>query len=234
MKSLSFAAPALGALLALGTAEAAIYSGIEFPQGAASFADSVDSFTPGAGPAAAFLSAANSLGPPDVNTTNGLQCFLAPSTSNCLFTSLGTGGSLVLRFTDNVLTGSSPSGSAIGTGDGYDELYIWEVGVAEASIVDISQDGITWHNVGTIAGGGGSSSGVFTYGFDIDALGFGFSDEFTWVRITDVLTDEDTSPQGADIDAVGAIQSVVPVPAAGWLIPVAGAFLAGRFRRRRA
>lgn len=234
MKRLSLVAPAIGALLAFGTAEAAIYNGIDFPQGALSFADSVADFTPGTGPAPAFLSSANALGPPDVNTTNGLQCFLSPSTSNCLFTSLGTGGSLTLRFLDNVLTGSSPSGSVTGTGDGFNDLYVIEVGVAEASIVDISTNGTDWINVGNIAGGGGSSTGVFTYGFDIDVLGFGFSDSFTWVRITDVLTDVDTSPQGADIDAVGAIESVIPIPAAGWLVPIAGAFLAGRIRRRRA
>jgi len=109
---------------------------------------------------------------------------------------------------------------------------VWEVGVAEASIVDISQDGVTWTTVGNIASGGGGSTGIYTYGFDIDAFGFGFEDDFTWVRITDVVSDVGTSPDGADIDAVGAIQSAVPVPAAGWLVPAAAAFLAGRIRRR--
>lgn len=179
---------------------------------------------PGAGPAAAFLDANNSLGVPDVNTTNRLACYSAPSTTNCKFTSLGDAGVLVLRFTDNLLSGSSASGSVTGTGDGFNDLYLVEVGVSEATTLDISSDGNTWFNVGSIAGGAGGSIGVFTYGFDIDRLGFGTTDLFTYVRITDVVTgDPETSPQGADIDAVGAIQTAVPAPA--------GRMLQGYFAR---
>ncbi|MBM4197384.1 MAG: hypothetical protein FJ197_09880 [Gammaproteobacteria bacterium] len=102
---------------------------------------------------------------------NGQACFLMPSTANCLFTSLGEGGELARHFTDNFLSGSSGSGSVTGVGDGFNDLYVFEVGVAEPSIVDIGNDGINWINVATIAGGGGSSIGVFTYGFDIDVSG---------------------------------------------------------------
>lgn len=212
-------------------AQAELISGIEFPQGAFSFADEVVSYSPGPGPDAAFREPANALGLPDVNTTNGLSCFLAPSTANCLFTSLGEDGSLVLRFTDNVLTGSSASGSVTGTGDGIDDLYVFEVGVAETSRVEISADGSGWVEVGEI-GAGGDDVGVFSYGFDIDRLGFGFTDSFTYVRITDISTDPGTSPEGADIDAVGAIQTVVPLPASLWFL--ATAFLAAaRWRSRR-
>jgi hypothetical protein len=218
------------AMLSGTTAHAVIIGGIDFPDGNASFADSVASFTPGTGPAAAFLSSANALGPPDVNTSNGLQCFLAPSTSNCLFTSLGNAGMLVLRFTDNALTGSAPAGSVTGVGDGINELFVFEVGVAESTSVEISKDGSSWTNVGNIGAGGGST-GVFSYGFDIDKFGFGISDVFTWVRITDLLIDPGTSPQGADIDAVGAIQTV-PAPAALWLVP-AGLLALSRWTRRR-
>lgn len=233
MKNLARVFAFLFPLLAVAPAPAAIYNGVDFPQGAASFADQVVSFTPGAGPAAAFLDANNSLGVPDVNTTNGLACFSAPSTTNCKFTSLGDAGVLVLRFTDNLLSGSSASGSVTGTGDGFDDLYLVEVGVSEATTLDISSDGNTWFNVGSIAGGAGGSIGVFTYGFDIDRLGFGTTDLFTYVRITDVVTgDPETSPQGADIDAVGAIQTAVPAPAGIWLLP-AGAVLMRWARRRR-
>jgi hypothetical protein len=212
--------------------QAELISGIEFPQGALSFADAVVSYAPGPGADAAFTSAANSLGLPNVNTSNGLSCFLSPSTSNCLFTSLGNGGSLVLRFTDNVLTGSSPSGSVTGSGDGIADLWVFEVGVAESSNVAISADGSTWFDVGPIVGGGGSSVGVFSYGFDIDKFGFGFGDAFTFVRITDVLVDADTSPAGADIDAVGAI-STVPLPASAWFLLTGAAGLLGWRARRR-
>jgi hypothetical protein len=219
--SIAFAFPA---------AQATVYNGIDFPQGAASFADSVVSFVPGSGAAAAFQEPMNALNAPDVNTTNGLACFQAPSTANCLFTSLGNGGVLTLRFTNNVLTGSSVNGVA----DGINDLYFWEVGVSEATTLDISKDGINWTNVGGIVGGSGSGIGVFTYGFDIDKLGFNYTDQFTYVRISDVVNgDPETSPAGADIDAVGAIQTTVPVPGAAWLLVSAGAMLSGRVRRLR-
>jgi hypothetical protein len=225
----------LVSILALAWAapsQAELISGIEFPQGALSFADAVVSYAPGPGADAAFTSSLNSLGVPDVNTTNGFSCFLAPSTSNCLFTSLGNGGSLVLQFTNNALTGSSPSGSVTGSGDGIADLWVFEVGVAESSNVAISANGTTWFDVGPIVGGGGSSVGVFSYGFDIDKFGFGIGDEFTFVRITDVLLDADTSPAGADIDAVGAI-STVPLPASAWFLLTGAAGLLGWRSRRR-
>lgn len=232
MKMHARAVPLLGVMVAWSAAGAAVYNGIDFPQGDASFADSIVDFSPGPGPDAAFLEPENSLGVPDVNTTNGLACFNFPSTSNCLFTSLGTGGSLTVRFTDNVLTGSSASGSVTGVGDGFDDLYIVEVGVSESTTVDISMDGTTWFNVGDIGGGSGSSIGVFNYGFDIDRLGFGFTDVFTYVRVTDLVDDAETSPEGADIDAIGAIQTVVPLPGGAWLWP-AGLVLVRWMRRRR-
>ncbi|MCC7256881.1 MAG: PEP-CTERM sorting domain-containing protein [Gammaproteobacteria bacterium] len=223
--SLAFGGTAL--LVLVVPARAEIYNGVDFPQGAASFADSVVSFSPGPGPGSAFLDPAQSLGIPDVTLTSGLACFQVPTPQNCKFTSLGDGGSLVLRFMDNVLTGSSLNGLA----DGFNDLWVVEVGVAESTNVEISTDGSSWTDVGDIVAGGGGSVGVFTYGFDIDAFGFDVNDAFTYVRLTDVLTDPDTSPQGADIDAVGAIQTVIPLPAGAWLLP-AGLVLARWVRRR--
>lgn len=199
--------------LAISTARADLINGIDYPQGALSFADEVVDFSPGPGPAAAFLDSLNALGAPDVNTTNGLACFNAPSTANCKFTSLGEGGSLTTRFVDNILSGSSASGSHSGTGDGFNDLYIVEVGVAESTSVEISANGTTWFNVGNIGGGSGNQFGVFNYGFDIDKLGFGTTDLFSYVRVVDLQTDPGTSPEGADIDAIGAIQTVIPLPA---------------------
>ena len=48
---------------------------------------------------------------------------------------------------------------------------------------------------------------------------------FTYVRLTDLNIDPGTSPAGADIDAVGAIQTVVPLPAGAWLLGSAMALL---------
>ncbi len=220
----------LVALLCVAPAQATVIGGVEFPQGTLSFADAVVSYTPGPGPAAAFTEPANSLGAPDVNFTNGLQCYSLPSTANCLFTSLGNSGTLVLQFTDNLLTGSSPSGSFPGVGDGVNDLYVFEVGVAESTSVEISANGNDWFNVGQIGGGGGSI-GVFTYGFDIDKLGFGTSDSFSLVRIVDLEIEPGTSPEGADIDAVGAISSV-PLPASAGFLLTGFAMLLGRYRRR--
>lgn len=76
----------------------------------------------------------------------------------------------------------------------------------EDTFVDISKDGANWFSVGKVAGA--------TAGIDIDAYGFGTSDFFSYVRLTD---DTDEGEQGngqtvgADIDAVGAISSAPPV-----------------------
>ena len=72
--------------------------------------------------------------------------------------------------------------------------------------VDISKDGSTWYSVGGVGGA--------TAGIDIDAFGFGTSDFFSFVRLTD---DPNEGQQGngetigADIDAVGAISTAPPV-----------------------
>ena len=126
-----------------------------------------------------------------------------------------------------VISDSFATGSVIGVGDGFAELYVFEVGVSESSRVEISTNGADWINVGQIGGGSGNSLGVFSYGFDIDKLGYGLSDSFTYVRLTDLQIDGTTSPQGADIDAVGAISSV-PAPASVWLLLTGLAGLANR------
>ena len=111
---------------------------------------------------------------------------------------LGDGGQITLRFTNNSLTGSGSSAL---------DLWIFEVGPdVEDTFVDISKDGANWFSVGKVAGA--------TAGIDIDAYGFGTSDFFSYVRLTDD-TDEgeqgDGQTVGADIDAVGAISSAPPV-----------------------
>jgi len=187
--------------------------GPDLPNGAASFADAVTGFIPGIVfdpdeggnvPFDAFLGSQNTLGIPDVTVQTGLACFLNQNQNNCKFVSLGVGGILTVEFVDNRLTGS---------GDALDDLWIYEIGPdIEDTFVEISMDGINWMDVGLVTGS--------TKGVDIDAFGFGPSDLFRFVRLTDdpFEGDLDGETVGADIDAIAAISTtLVPVPAAAWL-----------------
>lgn len=193
------------AVLLLSTAAMAtpIYGGVEFPDGAASFADAVVSYGASSGggnvPTTRFQDPNEALGSPDFDSTD-LSGFV----------SLGAGGQIVLKFTDNSLTGS---------GDSADDLWIFEIGPdVEGTDVEISKDGNTWHSVGSV---GGSTAGI-----DIDSFGFSATDFFSFVRLTDVLSEghTDGSTVGADIDAVGAISSAAPVsvpaPSVIWLFGI--------------
>lgn len=211
---------AAAVVLGAGSANAVVIGGVEFPQGAVSFADAVISYQPGlagADPAARYQGAANALGAPDYP---GASCATA---ATCDFVSLGVGGELVLRFTDNVLTGSGTSA---------DDLWIFEIGPdVEDTTVDVSTDGITWLSVGKVTGS--------TRGIDIDFFGYGTSSAFSYVRLIDDPNEGDTggASVGADIDAVGAITTRpvtngVPEPGT-WALMILGFGLAGAGLRRR-
>ncbi|MFN9462396.1 MAG: hypothetical protein ACK6B2_04250, partial [Planctomycetota bacterium] len=106
--------------------------------------------------------------------------------------SLGRGGSMVVQFADNYLTGS---------GDDQPDLAVYEVGTSENVNVEVSYDGVVFTPVGTI-------SGLIRY-VDLDAFGFGTDSLLRYVRLTD---DPNQGPNGgvspgADIDAVGALSS---------------------------
>src|SRR5215211_7268093 len=156
----------LGLLVSPGPAAAQVFGGVEFPQGAASFADEVTSYNPvvttnGVSLAPSVRHPEEALGPPD-HVTGGTPRFV----------SLGNGGSITLRFVDNALTGSGTTAK---------DLWIFEIGPAvEDTDVAISQDGATWVAVGRVAG---STSGI-----DVDSFGFGPSARFSFVRLTDVRT----------------------------------------------
>ncbi len=209
-------------ILCAAPAQAVLIGGVEFPQGATSFADAVTSYSPGVvggNPSDPHRGAFNALGVPNYLGNNSCT-----SQAACTFVSLGDGGSLVVQFVDNRLTGSGSSSP---------DLWIFEVGPdVEDMFVDISKDGTTWLSVGKV---GGATAGV-----DIDAFGYTAADQFAYVRLTDDtdLDGQTGTTVGADIDAVGAISSVaVPVPEPGSFallaVGLAGLIAARRSARGR-
>jgi hypothetical protein len=164
---------------------AVVYGGIDFPDGASSFADEVVSYDPTTG-VSGHDNASMALGIPDY-------------TDNTNYVSLGDQGTLVLKFTDNSLTTS---------GNNTSDLWVFEVGNEfESTDVYISKDGIKWIYVGYTIN---STSGI-----DIDAYigseGVVLGEKYSYVKLVDRLPHESDSPSaGADIDAIGAISSELP------------------------
>lgn len=195
------------------TAHAVLIGGVEFPNGAQSFADVVVSYNPvGSGVSTDYDDPTQALGVPNYPTG-----VIANGNGHV---SLGdVGGSLVLQFVDNLLTPS---------GDSAHDLWIFEVGPAvEPTFVDISVDALTWTPVGAAAGA--------TRGINIDA--FVSSGQYSYVRLTTKQSYSGSPFAGPDIDAVGAISSVnvpqvnVPEPMTAALI---GLGLGGlSFRRKK-
>ncbi|MEZ4333045.1 MAG: hypothetical protein R3F35_14895 [Myxococcota bacterium] len=113
--------------------------------------------------------------------------------------SLGTGGSLVVRFADNALAGS---------GTPAPDLRIVELTSPfdESSLVEISPDGQAWTLLDKVSGPTGD--------IDLDAHGFGPNHVIAFVRVTDDAADTPVGDPsaGADIDAIVALTSV-PAPA---------------------
>lgn len=201
---------AMGLLFGMAQiASAEFYGGIDFPDGAVSFADEWILYEPTSDVLAPYNNPASALGVPD-----------SPPNSNSV--SLGDEGVLVLKFTDNSLTTSWD--------DSFD-LWIFEVGELEATSIAISTNGSDWINVGNTSG---STSGI-----NIDAYlssGVVLGERYSYIRIVDLLPHQTGSPYaGADIDAVGAISSAspVPIPGAVWLLGTGLAGLAGIRAKRK-
>ncbi len=208
-------------LFAGQSAHAVLIDGIDFDD--SWFADEVVNYTQGTGVLGSqYTDPAQALGLPDVDFASAQQCLFSPSPENCRFVSMGDGGSLTVRFTDNFLNGD---------GTPANDLYVLEVGEAEGSTVEVSPDGSAWTLVGTIPPGNSGQIAVFSYGFDIDAFGFGINDMVNFVRLTDSNFGDTSNPPGSDFDAIGAIQTVIPVPAAVWLFG-SGLGLLGWLRRK--
>jgi OOP family OmpA-OmpF porin len=155
---------------------------VYFPAGDISFADEVISFEKG-NPAAgeADSQPEEALGVPDYDRT---------TEDNYL--SLGCGGVLTLKFTDNVLIDIEGP-----------DLYVFEIGPAiEPTNLAISKEGKDWVEIGEISGGRA----------DIDISPFVKpGDTFHFVRLTDLKTECGSAWPGADIDAVGAIGSAIRI-----------------------
>lgn len=207
------------------TGEVSENNGVFFPQGVDSFADSVIDYSLGGGGVTAPHTNPNqALGAPNYDGQPNCANHSDPF-NDCTFVSLGSDGSLTLKFETNALTGS---------GDDSIDLWVFEVGpLVEPTLVDISADGMNWFNVGQTSGA--------TSGVDLDAFGFGPGDEFQYVRLTDLCAQGPSGActgrtAGADITAVGAISTVLrdpqPVPAPTPLALIL-AGLAGLGLRRR-
>jgi OmpA-OmpF porin, OOP family len=150
---------------------------IRLPQGRISFADEVVSFKKGS-PAAVPKSSDphDAIGSPDFDGGTGG------------FVSIGCGGSLVLKFTDNQLIDTKGP-----------DLYVFEKGrYLEPTHLEISRDGKRWIDIGNFEGALSS----------IDITGHASPGEYyTFIRLTDLRSECTGSWPGADIDAVAAIGS---------------------------
>ncbi|MCK5170714.1 MAG: OmpA family protein [Bacteroidales bacterium] len=155
---------------------------IFFPFGDISFADEVIEFTKGQpAPIEGYGNPKLALNIPD---------YSGDYKNKAEATSLGYGGVLIVKFTDNIL---------------YDingpDLFIFEIGPAiEPVDIYISKDGIKWIFVGR-TGGGISHIDISKYVKKTDI--------FRYVKIVDIKKANTGNWLGADIDAIGAIGSSV-------------------------
>ncbi len=211
-------------------ASAITLRGIEFPMGEASFADEVVDFDK------VYANGLTKEQAYDQNWRASAQAFDDPSSvlgaPNSAWKghgmpiaerddySLGKGGSITVKFTDNFLVGSN---------DDQDDLWIFEAGgLVEGMFVEISTDGNVWESLGEI--GGTQHAGI-----DIDAFGFSSADRFSYVKLTDSGKNRyNQGWAGVDIDAIGAISSkAVPEPASVLgLLAIGGIFTGSALKRR--
>lgn len=148
---------------------------IYLPLGDISFADKVVSFTKGE-PAALELSSnpSDALGIPDFDGADKG------------FVSLGCGGILILKFTNNALINIEGP-----------DLFVFEMGkYIESTDLAISKDGVNWISIGEIKGAKAEVDiGEFTKQGEV----------FNYVRLIDLKSGCHGLWPGADIDAVAAI-----------------------------
>ena len=160
------------------------------PMGEICFADSVLFYDPG-------KPGLNTGGEPDSRFTDPELCLGPPSENTTGFVSLGSGGTLVLQFNNNVVyDGPGP------------DLYFWiPDSVPEEATVWISRDGVVFLHAGQI-----SSESPF-----LDLAGVAVPGEFyTQLKIRDDSADAVRKGSlGIDLDAVASINNaiIIPIPA---------------------
>src|SRR5690554_2326313 len=155
---------------------------VYFPLGHISFADSLVSYRVGnPAPIQKYRDSIQVLHEPD---------YVGYRTPN--FASLGCEGVLVVKFINNGFMNLKG-----------DDLYIFEVGPSrESAKIEISEDGENWIYAGTIAGGKSA--------LNLSDEGIDRSTVFYYLRVTDLMDlCEHSISAGADIDAIGAINSVI-------------------------
>jgi len=154
---------------------------VYLPLGRISFADSIIEFNIGKPlPYKKFSDPTQALNAPNYTTYN------APN-----YVSLGCKGSLTVVFTDNGFMNLPGN-----------DLYIFEVGPSEeAAKIEISVDGKIWELAGNITGGKSV--------IDLNDEQISTETVFYFLRITDQKEVCNSKTAGADIDAIGAINSVI-------------------------
>lgn len=189
MKPTSFAAVvALSLILAPGWALAQEYGGIQFPKGATSFADAAElRLNDATGVDIDYRYAEDAVGVPDYDSSQDTGYVSMGNTPDN-----GVPSELILEFVDNKLI-DEPG----------DDLVIFEVGPTVEDVeVAVSVGGIDWHDLGRVD----MTTGLV----DLEDHGVPLL-EFSFVRLRDVRDGETSfSPRGGpDIDAVGAISTIV-------------------------
>jgi hypothetical protein len=164
-------------------------SKIRFPGGDISWADGVVSFTSGDPVPTRSRNPEAALGRPDYQGTDDAR-------DEARYVSLGHGGDLVLELVDNILVdGLGP------------DLAVFEIGPeVEPILVAISEDAENWIAVGRVEGA--------TCAVDIAPF-VAASQRFRHIKLTDGKSGKsnDSEWPGADIDAVGAINTSPMLPA---------------------
>ena len=164
-------------------------SKVLFPTGDISWVDAVVSSTPGDPAPTRSRDPNAALGKPDYQGADDAK-------DEATYASLGHGGELVVEFTDNTLI----------DGEGPD-LAIFEIGPeVEPILVAIGEDGKDWIRVGRVEGS--------TCAVDIAPF-VNPGQRFRLVKLTDAEAGKsnDSEWPGADVDAVGAINTLPAAPA---------------------
>jgi len=154
---------------------------VYFPLGKISFADTVLKFRMG-------------FPRPLTKYRDSSQCLSKPNYmkySSPDFVSLGCKGDIIVGFTDNGFMNLKGP-----------DLYVFEVGPSrERTLVEISADARKWYTAGIISGG--------TSKIDFAEKNIDSTIIFYYVRLRDLKDECSGKSAGADIDAIGAINSVM-------------------------